>query len=164
METLTILILIGVVLAVLAAGRFKHPPNPLALKDVEGDEMWKWPLPDMEGSVMVMGQEEFEADNVVIPDLWFYRRKDKAFQEAFRWLEEGGKVWWRPFEVADANFVNGKIQGQEYVETRVVGGVKMRSKSALYLETVETTDEICRMAGFNYDKLDKGWRCYARGI
>jgi len=163
METLTIFILIGAVLAVLAAGRFKHPPTP-TIKELEVEEMWEWPLPDMEGSVMVMGQEEFEADNVVIPDLWFYRRKDKAFQEAFRWLEQGGKVWWRPFEVADTGFVKGAIHGRDYVETRSLGGAKMRSRRELYLETVETTDEICRMAGFHYLKLDKGWRCYARGI
>lgn len=158
METLTIFILIGVVLAVLAAGRFKHPPTPFE-KEAEGDEMWAWPLPDMEGSVTVMGERE-DADNVVIPDLWFYRRKDKAFQEAFRLLEQGGKVWWRPFEVARTPFLEGRIQGHDYVET----SQGKRTRRPLYLETVETTDEICRMAGFNYLKLDKGWRCYARGI
>ena len=162
MDTLTIFILIGAVLAVLAAGRFKHP-TPLAFKEVEIDEMWEWPMPEMEGTTILIGEEE-DADNVVMPDLWFYRRKDKAFQEAFKWLEQGGKVWWRPFEIVDTNFVQGKIQGQDYVETRVMDGVKMRCTRPLYLESVDTTHDICQSVGFHFLKIANGWRCYSRGI
>jgi len=163
METLTIFILIGAVLAVLAAGRFKHP-TPSLFKEVEIDEMWEWPMPEMEGTTMVLGREEFEADNVVLPDLWFYRRKDKAFQEAFKWLEQGGIVWWRPFEIVDTHFVQGKIQGKDYVETRVMDGVKMRCTRPLYLESVDTTHEICTSVGFHHLKTEKGWKCYSRGV
>jgi len=147
--------MIGLVMAVLVAGKFKHPPTKFARLE-EGDEMWKWPLPDMEGSVAVMGEEDIsEVDNVVVPDLWFYRRKDKAFQEAHKW---GGMVWWRPFEVAEGGIVQGSVQGEDYVE-RALG---RRNRRRLYLETVNTTDEICRDAGFSYVKLDKGWRGYSK--
>lgn len=154
METLTILVLICVVMAVLAAGRFKHPPTKFQVE--ESDEFWRWPLPDMTGTVVVMGEDELEeTDNIVMPDLWFYRRKDKAFHEARKWLDDG-KLWWRPFEPVNVYGVKGEVQGDEYIEIRENG----RSRRLVYVETVETTDEICRMANFQLLKIENGWRCY----
>ena len=174
MELLTILILIGVVLAVLAAGRFKHPPTKFPEMSEEEAAHWKTmagghPLPKMKGSVAVMGEDEKTADvdNVVIPDLWFYRRKYLAFQEARMWLDDGGKLWWREFEPAKAKGmvrVHGTVAAGEYVETVEVMGRKRRHRKALYMDTVAVVDEMCQTAGFVFEGEKDGWRCYERRL
>jgi hypothetical protein len=169
MELLSILILIGIVLAVLAAGRFRHPPSTFPEMSEEEADHWKsmaggHPLPAVRGRVAVMGEDEkAEVDHVVIPDLWFYRRKDRAFQEARSWLDEDGKVWWREFEPSNAKGmvrVAGVVAAGEYVETVEVRGRRRKRRRALYLETVAVVDEMCRAAGFVFEKEEGGWRCY----
>jgi hypothetical protein len=161
METLVVILCIGTVLAVLASAGFrKKKESDTSLVDAES-VLWEWPLPEtMEGSIYTMtgGKNEGEeVDNVVLPELWFSRRKDTVFHEARKRLLGGGLVWWRPFEMAE----HGAIRGRAYVETRVVGNMRLTSeKRLLYLETVDLTDEICRTAGFTFDRMDNGWRGY----
>ena len=168
MDLIMILLLIGVVLGVLAAGSFRKPQELKGMSEEEAEgwkELVRSKLPDMEGDVLVLGEEPKEADNVVMPDLWFYRRKDKAFAEAHKWLEVGGKLWWqefRPLKGKGNVRVTANVAGGEYVEVVEVGGRKRWFRRSIYLEDMGRTDEMCRTAGFRFEREEQGWRCYTK--